>query len=133
VAVIGCLGDILFTVSDSTVRTLENMKWSGSARYAVHDRHCTDALTEYTGRDPDAFTFDITFSAELGVEPIKEITQLFTYERSAEAVPLTIGEHAYGKYRWNIVKHDAKIKYTDKNGDIYVAVVSVTLQEYLKK
>jgi len=130
---IGCLGDIVFEVSDEVWRSLENMKWSGSARYAVHDRHCTDALTEFTGLDPDSFTFDITLSAQLGVEPIKEITQLFTYERNAEAVPLTIGEHAYGKYRWTVNKHEAKIKCTDKNGDIYVAVVSVSLQEYLKK
>ena len=36
-AVIGCLGDIIFEVSEATVRTLDNMVWSGSARYAVHE------------------------------------------------------------------------------------------------
>jgi len=133
VAVIGCLGDIIFEVSDKIYRTLENMKWSGSARYAVHDRHCTDALTEFVGLDPDGFTFDMTLTAQLGVEPMKEITQLFDYERTGEAVPLTIGEHAYGKYRWNVTKHEAKVKCTDKGGNIYAAVVSVSLQEYLKK
>lgn len=131
-AALGRLGEILFHVSDEVVRSLENIKWSGSARYAVHDRHCTNALTEFVGLEPDSFTFDITLTPQLGVDPMKEITQLFTYERDGEAVPLTIGDHAYGKYRWTVVKHEAKVKYTDKNGSIYVAVVSVTLQEYLR-
>ena len=28
-AIIGCLGDVVFTVSEATVRTLDNMTWSG--------------------------------------------------------------------------------------------------------
>lgn len=131
-AMIGCLGDIPFTVSDSVVRTLENMKWSGAARYAVHNRHNTHALTEFTGLEADSFTFDITLSAQLGVEPMEEITKIFTCERDAVALPLTIGGHAYGKYRWTVIKHSTKITYPDKNGDIYAAVVSISLQEYLK-
>ena len=38
-AIVGCLGDVIFTVSKDVVRTLDNMVWSGSARYAVHERH----------------------------------------------------------------------------------------------
>ena len=67
--VIGCLGDIIFQVSEKTVRTLDNMAWSGSARYAVHERHLSNALTEFTGLDPDKITFDITLCSELGVDP----------------------------------------------------------------
>ena len=58
-AIIGCLGDVVFTVSRDVVRTLDNMTWGGSARYATHERHLTNALTEYTGLDPDTITFDI--------------------------------------------------------------------------
>ncbi|NCE66056.1 hypothetical protein D1159_16085 [Pseudoflavonifractor sp. 524-17] len=129
---IGCLGDIVFQVSDQVVETLDNMVWSGSARYSVHQRHLTHALTEFTGVDPDKITFDITLSAYLGVDPIGEAVKIWSCERNGLPVPLTIGEKAYGKYRWNITKHEMKMKYFDREGNVTHAVVSVSLQEYLR-
>lgn len=131
-AIVGCLGDVIFTVSKDVVRTLDNMVWSGSARYAVHERHLTHALTEYTGLDPDKITFDILLSAELGVDPIAEVVKLWNIERSGRAVPLTVGTKGYGKYRWNILKHEMKMKTFYGNGDVHTATVSVSLQEYLR-
>ena len=130
-AVIGCLGDIIFEVSEATVRTLDNMVWSGSARYAVHERHLTHALTEFTGLDPDKITFDITLTSELGVDPVTEVVKIWNIERSGQAVPLTIGTKCYGKYRWNITKHEMKMTAHYGNGDIRTATISVSLQEYL--
>ena len=130
-AIIGCLGDVVFTVSEATVRTLDNMTWSGSARYAVHNRHLTHALTEFVGLDPDKITFDITLCSDLGVDPITEVVKIWNIERSGKAVPLTIGTKGYGKYRWNITKHEMKAKAHFINGDIHTATVSVSLQEYL--
>ena len=129
--VIGCLGDIVFRVSEETVYTLDNMAWSGSARYAVHERHLNHALTEFTGLDPDQISFDIMLCSELGADPITEVVKLWDIERSGQAVPLTIGTKAYGKYRWNIVKHEMKPKAHRTTGDIHTATVSVSLQEYL--
>ena len=67
---IGTLGEVVFSVSDSVVETINNFVWSGSARYAAHQRHLTNALTEFTGLDPDGITFDIFVSAYLGVDPM---------------------------------------------------------------
>lgn len=131
-AVIGCLGDIVFTVTDKTVRTLDNWKWSGSARYAVHNRHTAKPLTEFAGLDPDKITFDMTLLRELGVDPMKEVVKIWTYERAGTALPLTVGTHAYGFYRWNITSHKMTMKYTDREGNIMGAKVSITLQEYLQ-
>lgn len=130
-AVIGCLGDIVFEVSEATVRTLDNMVWSGSARYAIHERHLTHALTEFVGLDPDKITFDITLSTDLGVDPITEVVKIWDIERNRKAVPLTIGTKGYGKYRWNVTKHEMKMKAYYRNGDIHTATVSVSLLEYL--
>ena len=131
-AVIGCLGDIPFLVSEEVVRTLDNMVWSGSSRYAVHERHGTNALTEFTGIDPNGITFDITLSTDLGTDPNDEVLNIWNYERSGQAVPLTIGEKGYGKFRWNITKHSMKMQAFFRNGDVHTATVSVTLQEYLR-
>ena len=59
-ALIGYLGKsagsgISFVVSREVFRTPKNLKWSGSARYAAHQRHGTYALTEFTGIDPSRF------------------------------------------------------------------------------
>ena len=107
-ATIGCLGDVAFTVSDSVIRTLSNFQWSGSARYATHQRHLGRGLLEFTGTDPDKISFDITLSAQLGVTPAKEIARIAKYVSSGKKLPLTIG-------------------------NLYVAVLSVSLQEYLRR
>ena len=62
---VGCLGDIVFTVSDRTIETINNVTWSGSARYATHQRHGTHALTEFTGLDPDKMTCGTMSAAAL--------------------------------------------------------------------
>lgn len=128
---IGCLGEIIFKVSDETILTLDNMTWSGSARYSTHQRHGINALTEFTGIDPDKITFSITLSAELGIDPLTEVVKLWNYERSGQAVPLVVGEKGYGKYRWNVVSHEEQMLSYDKDGNVMDATVSVSLQEYL--
>lgn len=129
--VIGCLGGVVFRVSEETVCTLDDMVWSGSARYATHERHLTHALTEFVGLDPDKITFDITLCSDLGADPFTEAAKIWDIERSGRAVPLTIGTKAYGKYRWNIIKHEMRPKAHFINGDVHTATVSVSLQEYL--
>lgn len=124
---------VIFEVSDQTVRTLTNWTWSGSASYAVHKRHNYHALTEYTGMEPDKITFDMILRSELGVKPMQEIVKIWTYEREGIALALTVGHKGYGKYRWNIVSHSVDITHTDTEGDPTAAVVSITLQEYLRK
>lgn len=130
-AVIGCLGDIIFVVSDQTVRTLDNWKWSGTARYAVHNRHAGRSLTELTGLDPDKITFEMTLLREYGVDPHEEVRKIWEYERAGTTLPLTIGSHAYGFYRWNITSHKMVMKHTDRDGNVMGAKISITLQEYL--
>ena len=130
---IGMLGDIVFEVSDDVVRTLNNMRWSGSARYATHQRHQTNAKTEFTGIDPDQVQFDIVLSAYLGVNPQAEITKLWQYERTGQTLPLVIGRKAYGKYRWTLQRHQIKVQHYDGEGDLTHCTVTVNLLEYLNR
>jgi hypothetical protein len=131
-AQIGCLGDIVFQVSSDVIETFNNMQWSGSARYSEHKRHLTNALTEFTGLDPDTMSFDMELSAYLGVDPMEELAKLLTYERDGKAISLVIGEKLYGKYKWTINRHRIKMKTFDKSGNLTSATVSVDLLEYLK-
>lgn len=131
--VVGCLGEIIFSVSDSQVQTLNNAQWSGSARYATHQRHIQNALTEFCGLEPDKFSFDMVLSAFLGVNPQAAINKIWQYERSGTASSLVLGDKAYGKYRWNILSHKTKMRHYDNAGNLLQATVSVSLQEYLER
>lgn len=130
---VGCLGDIPFYVSDEAIQTITNIQWGGSAQYATHKRHNNDSLTEAVGRDPDTMAFDIKLSAFLGVNPFDVILKLLDYERHFVALPLVIGERAYGKYRWVIKSKTIKGKHTDAAGNIIDCEVTIKLQEYQKK
>lgn len=129
---IGCLGEIPFKASSRAVQTIKNAVWSGSARYATHARHLKDALTEFTGIEPDAFNFEIELSAFLGVNPMDAIGLVWQYERTGKAVPLVIGNKGYGKYRWNILDHKITMETYDGNGDMLSCKVTLKLQEYLR-
>jgi len=130
-AQIGCLGDIVFAVSSEQIETFKNMQWSGSVRYSTHKRHLSNALTEFTGIEPDTMSFEMTLSAYLGVDPMAELVKIWTYERKGQALPLVIGEKGYGKYRWCIENHKIKMETYDKAGNLTGATVSVNLLEYL--
>lgn len=130
---IGCLGDVIFEVSDKTVKTLDKFKWSGSASIQTHSRHLDNSLQEFTGTNPDKITFTMTLSKYLGVDPLTEIIKIFNYERSGESVPFTLGSKAYGKYRWLVESHSAHYEHYDKYGNVTVATVDVSLIEYLKE
>ena len=132
-AMIGCLGDIAFTVSSSVVRTLDNVQWSGSARYAAHQRHLGRGLLEFTGVDPAQISFDMTLSVQLGASPVRELSKIAKYESKGRTLPLTIGSKAYGTYRWVITGHSVKAKTFDRRGNLSVVVVSVNLQEYARR
>lgn len=129
---VGCLGDIVFQVSSETMKTINNFNWSGSVQYAIHQRHATHALTEFTGMNPDKITLDIYLSAYFGTNVQEEMTKIWTYERNGTTLPLVLGSKGYGKYRWNITQHQMKAKTFDGRGNVTTATVSLTLQEYLR-
>ncbi|WP_050698006.1 phage tail protein [Anaeromassilibacillus senegalensis] len=132
-AQVGCLGVIPFVVSADMIQTINNVAWSGSVRYGEHQRHLSSTLTEFTGVNPDTFSFEMILSAYLGVDPMTAIVQLCQYENNGIAVPVVIGTRSYGKYRWTVQKHQIKMTDYDKSGNLAIAAVSVELLEYLKE
>lgn len=129
--VVGCLGDIVFEVSPETVRTLDQFKWSGAAKWATHERHNYHSLTEYTGMEPDKVSFTMYLSAYLGVDPIDEVVKLWKYEREGTPVSLVVGDKAYGKYRWVLTDHEMDAE-SHAGGNVATCTVKVNLLEYLR-
>ena len=129
---IGSFGTVTFRVSASIVETVRNMVRSQSAQYAVHQRHGTTALTEFVGVNPETLTFDIDLSVYLGVSPKTEIEKLRGYLQKGIAVPLVLGGQIIGAYRWTVQSIKVTEKSRDRSGELELATVSVSLQEYLK-
>lgn len=129
-AVIGTLGDIVFSVSRNQVKTFDGLKWDSSAKYASHERHLQETLLEFTGTDNDSITFSMYFSVFLGVNPINEIAKLLTAERNGTVMRLVIGPKAYGRNKWVITKTSIDLERFDKKGNLLTAKVSVTLEAY---
>lgn len=130
---IGALGSVPFYVSNYAVQTIQNVVWSGGGNYASHKRIAGTTLVEATGSDADTISFDMVLSANLGVNPLDAIAQILNAEREQTFLLLTIGDHAYGRYRWLIESHKIKLDQFDLNGNLMTATVSVKLVEYLKE
>ncbi len=131
-AQVGCLGDIVFQVSADAIKTINNVVWSGSARYSEHKRHLSNTLTEFTGLEADTISFEMVLSLYLGVDPMEDIEKIWAYERSGKALSLVIGEKSIGKFKWTIKSHKVQMETFDGKGNITGARVSVELLEYVK-
>ena len=74
-AKIGSLGSLVFSVSENTVRTFDELSWKVSAKYATHDRHIKRDVLEFLGPEPGTISFKMAFSVFHGTNPLKEIEQ----------------------------------------------------------
>lgn len=132
-AEIGCLGDVIFVTSPEKILTPSNdMEWSSSAKWQEHERHLGYPMLEYTGMDPDTIQMEIRLSVSLGVDPMEQISKLFRYEREGTLLPLTIGNHGYGIYKWVIKSTKRTLEWFDGNGNLIAATVSLGLKGYVK-
>lgn len=129
-AVIGMLGDIVFSVSKEAISTFNNLKWDSSVKYATHDRHLQDELLEFMGPAADTITFDMYFSVFLGIDPMQEIVKLLNAERKGEVMRLVIGTKAYGKNKWVITGTGKSLERFDNKGRLLVSKVNVSLKAY---
>lgn len=130
-AVVGCLGDVVFEVSRNSVLTPDNIQWNSGAKWEAHERHLRDPALEFVGLEADEMSFEIYLSRTLGVDPMKQIVKLFSYERKGTLLPLVIGTHAYGRYRWVITKTTRKFQVTDQLG-VSSVTVGLSLKGYTR-
>lgn len=129
---IGKFGDIVFSVSGKKLETFSNLKRSMKAKYSTHSLHNTGGRIEFTGRDPEELSLNITLAANLGVDIFKEIDKLRINTARGYAYPLYIGKRKMGDYKWVITGFNLDYKYFDKRGKPVVVDASVSFKEYLK-
>lgn len=132
--IVGCLGDVEFSVSSELVETFENLKWQGAARITAHERHLNGSLAEFTGSDAEKVSFEFVLSEFFGMTGVQQaLDKLRLYMENGRVLPLVIGTKSYGRYRWLIQSLDTSKNIFDGRGKLLSTHVSVSLIEYLKR
>ena len=127
---IGCLGGVLFAVDSNTVRTIQDLKMRKTVQFGTHKLAGRKALLEFTGVDPDEFTFSIELSAHLGVNPQKELDKLTDIAETGTVVSFVLGTRVYGQAGWVITNLSVEVGHIFKDGALVSMKVSLTIKEY---
>lgn len=131
-AKIGTLGDIVFTVSQNTVKTFDDLQIESKTNYAKHTRHNKKPLLEFQYNDTDTASFSIYLSAYLGVNPLTMQAKIDKYMMQGKILSLVIGKKRYGK-KWVIISHSKGFKRFDGKGKLLIAESKVSLEEYAER
>ena len=129
---IGTLGDIVFMVSQNTVKTFNELQIQSKVNYAKHTRHNQKPLLEFQNQDTDTSNFTMKLSAFLGVNPLDEIAKIDNYMNSGKVLPLIIGGRRYGT-NWVIKSHSKSYERFDNMGNLLTAESKVSLEEYTER
>ena len=111
-AKIGSLGSLVFSVSENTVRTFDELSWKVSAKYATHDRHIKRDVLEFLGPEPGTISFKMAFSVFHGTNPLNEIKKLNKMCNKGNISTLVLGGKKYGSYKWVITGVSSTLKRT---------------------
>jgi len=129
---LGSLGPVVFVVSPTAIRTIENFNRSSAGRWAQHDILGQKPKKEFMGPGADTVSFSVRFAVDWGLNPRKELDQLTKLERAGKAMPLVIGGKGVGVGLWVITDLSQDWSTLDGAGNIIEAQVALTLGEYVK-
>lgn len=125
---IGVLGDIAFEASDKRLRTWQDARRTGQARWATHDVIGTKPKSEFIGPGLDTISFSVRLDIERGVIPRDELRKLREYRDTGKVLQFTIGGELVGDFKINGL--DEGWKRFDRNGVLTTTEVGLQLEEY---
>lgn len=131
--VIGCLGDIIFSVSTEEVKTIRGLTISHSANIQNHKRRAQKPLLEFVSSELDTASFSLRLSSFLGSAPQKDYGSLKEYLAKGTPKPFVLGEERIGSCLWCITKLKNTVDHYDGQGNIIGIDLSISLSEYPKE
>lgn len=129
---IGSLGEIIFEASSERVRTIDNVRRKGAARWATHDVVGRKPSREFIGPGLESICFTMQFSVSHGVNPEDELKKLRKMRDEGKAASLILGGSPVGEGLWTIEDMAESHKKHDNKGAILFADVEINLMEYPK-
>ena len=131
-AQIGTLGDIVFSVSQNTIKTFDDLQIEGKTNYAKHTRHNNKPLLEFQYNDTDTASFSMYMSVYLGINPDKMQEKIDVYRTQGKILTLIVGGKRYGT-KWVITAHSKGYKRFDNKGNLMIAESKISLEEYTER
>ena len=128
---IGSLGEIIFEVSGSKVRTFKDMKRSTKGRYASHVVIGGKPILEFVGPDGEELSFTMQFSIAWGVHPQEETQKIREICEKGEANYFVLCNTTIGENLWVVDSVSETVDIVDNNGRIITSQIDVTLKEYI--
>jgi hypothetical protein len=125
---LGALGDVVFEASAEKVRTWQDMKRSGEARWATHEVFAGKPVKEFIGPGLDTITLQVRLDARLGLVPLDEVKALRRLRDTGAVNQLTLGGELVGDYTVKSLSEDQRR--FDPAGVLVTVVVDLTLEEY---
>lgn len=127
---VGSLGEVVFSVSDTLVRTFRDYNRKTSVRTATHDIIGQKPLTEFIGPSCDSISFTIKLSAFRGVNPKEEAQKLREMAEAGKAVTFVMGGSPVTQNKWLIESVDEDANFYDRSGNIISSDVKLSMREY---
>ena len=127
---IGTFGPVTFEAAEKKVRTFDEFKRTTSAKYEEHAVIGAKPLLEFLAPGLDAITFQMVFSAALGLNPAKEAQALRDIVQKHQYYPLIIGSKSLGNF---VAEQLAETwRHVDNRGNPLYIAMDVTLKEYIE-
>lgn len=125
---VGDDNQVVFEVNADLVRTWQELKRSGSARWATHDVYAGKPVREFLGPGLDKITLLIRLDAERGVVPLDEVNKIRGFMSSGAVLQFTIGGQLVGDFSVDL--SDDEWRRVSREGALTTAIISITLEEY---
>ena len=129
-AQLGTLGDIVFEVSDKTVRTFDAYTQTTAGRWAVHEPISANPRPEFLGPQQGEIAFEIHLSASLGIDPLAEKEKIEAIVREGKHAPFMLGLKPVSDGDWYIESCETTFVWVNGKGEVEYANMTVTVKEY---
>lgn len=128
---IGSLGEVTFVASAEYLRTFSGLKVSRRASWAEHKIVGRHSQLEFTGHDAATCSLTVTFDAQAGLNPHKELKALRDIMAGHKPVPFVLAGEVIGLGLWVVDGLSASIDVVDADGFILKATADISLKEYV--
>lgn len=125
---IGVLGPITFEVSADKMRTWQEARRRGSARWATHDVYAGKPKKEFIGPGLAQIGLTVRLDIERGVVPKDELAQMREQMDKGNVLQFTVGGELVGDF--TIENVDEEWRRVSRTGVLTTAIVGLTLEEY---
>lgn len=126
---IGTWGPVTFEVNAQRVRTWQEMRRAGEARWATHEVFMGKPVSEFQGPGLDTISLQVRIDAALGLVPENELRDLREQRDIGAVQSLVLGEHPVGRFILKALSEEHRRH--DGAGRLVLAIVALSFEEYV--